>query len=199
MSNAQKTPFVESLNRFTELKIEQQQILLSRALPASVVSVQGAIVTIKFEIDNSQTGYTFPQIAIPLFGPEYIRYPVQVGDKGFTIPADVSLRAISGLGTGNANLSRMFNLTPLVFLPIGNQNWTLVDPNSVTIYGPNGVVLRDTGSNTILTLTPSGINIQSNFTYMSGNLISGGGASGAFGTSTGQTVTVVGGIITNID
>ena len=33
------------------------------------------------------------------------------------------------------------------------------DPNAVEIYGPNGVIIRDTGGKTVVTLTPDGITI----------------------------------------
>jgi hypothetical protein len=130
--------------------------LEGQALPCSVVSVSGAIVVVKFEVQSS---FTLPRVTMPLFGPEYIRYPIQQGDKGFAVPADARLGGISGLGGGVADLNQPNNLAALVFLPIGSKDWTTVDPNAVTIYGPNGVVLRDTGSNCIITLTPSQVTI----------------------------------------
>jgi len=53
------------------------------------------------------------------------------------------------------------NLANLVFFPIGNKNWSAVDTQAVTIYGPNGVVLRDTNSGSVITLTPTLISINS--------------------------------------
>ncbi|WP_440867841.1 hypothetical protein [Symbiopectobacterium purcellii] len=40
------------------------------------------------------TPYVFPQVTIPLFGPQYIRYPKQPGDKGIVIPADGFVEAL---------------------------------------------------------------------------------------------------------
>jgi len=156
MSNeGQKTPLALSLNNFAQKKIMDAVQLLGKGLPASVVSVSGSIVTVKFEI---QSGFTLPQVTIPLFGPEYVRYPIQDGCKGVVVPMDARIGGVSGLGTGTADLSIPANLSALVFLPIANTAWTSVDPNAVTLYGPNGVVIRDTGSGAVITLTPSGIN-----------------------------------------
>ncbi len=152
--NAQKTPIAQNLSRFAEGKAQDQTQLQPRALPCSVVSVTGAIVTVKFEVTGP---YTLPNVTMPLFGPEYVRYPIQVGDKGFAIPADAYLGGMSGLGGGTADLSQRGNLSTLAFLPIGNKAWTTVDPNAVTIYGPNGVVVRDTNSQSTIVLTPNGI------------------------------------------
>lgn len=154
MADGQKIPIAQGLNRLAEKKINDAMQQFGRALPASVVSVSGAIVTVKFEVNSP---YTIPKVTIPLFGPEYIRYPIQPGDKGFVVPADVFLGAMSGLGSGTPDLTTPGNLSALVFFPTGNKDWSTVDPQSVTIYGPNGVVLRDTGSNSTIVLTPSSI------------------------------------------
>jgi hypothetical protein len=158
MSNSQKTPFQRSINAVAEKRVGDAIQQRGKGLPCSVVSVAGAIVTVKFEV---QSGFTLPQVTIPLFGPEYIRYPIQVGDKGVVVPLDARLGGISGLGGTVADLTVPSNLGALVFLPIGNALWSSVDQNSVTIYGPNGVVMRDTGSNSVITLTPTSISMVS--------------------------------------
>lgn len=154
----QKKWMGQSLNKFTEGKIFSALAQLGQSLPCSVAAVSGSIVTVNFEIE---TGYpwTLPKIDVPLFGPEYIRYPIQVGDKGVVFAADARLGAMSGMSTVNADLMPPAPLTALVFFPIGNKAWGTVDPNAVTIYGPNGVVLRNTGSDTVMTLTPGGISV----------------------------------------
>ncbi|MEX3914895.1 hypothetical protein AB4Y43_01425 [Paraburkholderia sp. BR10872] len=151
-----RIPLAPALNEFAAKSINDAFQMTGKGLPCSVVSVSGAIITVKFEV-NSQ--FTLPNVTVPLFGPEYIRYPIQKGDKGAVVPFDAYLGGMSGLGGGVADLTQRANLSTLVFLPIGNKLWTSVDPNAVTIYGPNGVVLRDTGSNSIITLTPSSIAI----------------------------------------
>ena len=154
MSTAQTIPFGRASNLFARQKAWDQIQKTGRALPCSVVSADGAIITVKFEILSN---FTLPQIAVPLFGPQYIRYPIQPNDLGIVLPADAQIGAMCGLGTGTADLAQPFNLGALVFLPIGNKMWSAVDPQSVTIYGPNGVVLYDTGKNSSITLTPDGI------------------------------------------
>jgi len=151
-----RTPLAPALNAFAEKAINDAFQLTGKGLPCSVVSVSGSIVTVKFEV-NSQ--FTLPDVTVPLFGPEYIRYPIQIGDKGAVVPFDAYLGGMSGLGGGVADLTQRANLSTLVFLPIGNKLWTSVDPNAVTIYGPNGVVLRDNRSNSIITLTPTSITV----------------------------------------
>lgn len=186
--NAQKTPFVTSINDAAMAKARAAIQVLGKNLPCSVVRVQGAIVRVKFEVVAGVL--PLPQVTMPLFGPEYIRYPIQVGDRGVAMSADAYLGGVSGLGGGTADLTTRNNLAALVFFPVGNANWTTVDPNAVIVYGPNGVVLRDQASNSIITLTPSqivmtrgatsviinnaGVEIIGNLT-VTGNMIGGSG------------------------
>ena len=156
--NVQKIPISDSAPPFALQRAYDATQELGKALPCSVVSVAGAIVTVKFEVQDL---HTLPDVTVPLFGPEYIRYPIQKGDLGVVFPADTYLGGVSGLGGGVAGLSRRGNLTALVFFPIGNRTWSAVDPNTVTVYGPNGVVLRDSTSNTTAMLHPSSYAVQS--------------------------------------
>lgn len=157
-SNAQKTPIVSSLNRFAEQKAADAIQVLGRALPCSVTAVNGAIVTVKFEVNSL---FTLPNVTIPQAGSAWAREPTQVGDLGFVVPADAYLGGVSGLGGGTAGLTQQANLSALVFQPVTNKTWVAVDPNAYTLIGPNGVVLRDTGSNSVLTLTPNAVSITS--------------------------------------
>ncbi|MEY6811596.1 hypothetical protein AB9B03_22980, partial [Escherichia coli] len=104
--------------------------------------------------------YVLPQVTIPLFGPQYIRYPMQPGDKGIVIPADTYIGGVSGQGGGIADMTPPANLSALVFLPISNTEWQGVDGQVVTVYGPEGVTLRDSGSNTTFLLKPDSIAIS---------------------------------------
>lgn len=139
-SNAQKTHFAREMNVFAEAKAQQAINLLGKALPASVTAVAGSIVTVKFEVKSQ---FTIPNVTVPLFGPEYIRYPIQVGCKGLVFPADASIAAMCGLGKGMATLGLQANLSSLVFFPIGNKDFSESDdPNRLILYGPDGAVLR---------------------------------------------------------
>lgn len=167
-SNAQKTPIARSLNRLAADRAVDAIQLLGKALPASVVAVNGSIVTIKFEVASL---YSLPEITCPLAGPEWIRYPTQVGDKGVVLPADTYLGGVSGLGSGVADLTMQANLSAVVFLPIANANWSSTDdPNKIVLYGPNGFVVRDTSGAGKITGTPTDIVIEAptSITLMAG-------------------------------
>lgn len=158
MANAQKIPLGLSLNQAMARASESRVQQLGKCLPCSVVSVDGAMITVKFEVKADPL--TLPQVKMPLFGPEYVRYPIQAGDKGFAISADAYLGQMSGLGTGTADLTVQPNLSTLAFMPCGNTGWRAVDHDAVVIYGPNGVVVQDANQNCTLTLTPSGYTID---------------------------------------
>jgi hypothetical protein len=198
-SNSQKIFFGRSINRFTSAKIRGMMFLKGKSLPASVVSVNGSIVTVQFLINSI---FTLPQVAIPLVGPEYIRYPIQQGCLGIVAPADVFIGNVTGLGSSAPPpLTIPGNLSALRFIPLGNQNWTAPDdPNAVVVYGPNGVILRDTGKKCVLTIQPSGATLSGDCGDLTvdGNLSAGNGITGSFTTPTGQIVTVQNGIVTNI-
>lgn len=147
----QKLPYALSLNRMVQRKILDAARRTGMALPCKVVDVAGSIVTLSFEVDTTQpdgTVVTLPRVTVPMFGPEYIRYPTQIGDTGVVFPASVRLGGITGLGAGLAKLfSVPGNLSTLVFFPIASKNWSAVDdPNKLVMYGPNGFELRDTNS-----------------------------------------------------
>ncbi len=158
MSDHLKLPLMQTLQTSIDVRVQNAMQLLGKSLPCSVVAVTGTIVTVSF---NVNLPWTLPQVTIPVVGWQYFRAPIQVGDEGYAVPADVSVGQISGLGSGTASDKLLpANLSALVFMPIGNKNWQSVDGNAATIYGPNGVVLRDTASNTVVTLTPSQITID---------------------------------------
>lgn len=154
--NAQKTPIAQSLHRFAEQKVMSAIQLLGKALPCSVVSASGAIVTVKFELN---TIFTLPSVTVPLAGAEYVRYPIQPGCKGVVFPVDTSIGLITGLGSASPDLSIPGNLQSLVFVPCGNVSWFAVDPLSVVIYGPNGATLRTQDGTCTLVLTPNGVEV----------------------------------------
>lgn len=151
-----KNPLAKTLNQFTEKKAATAIQKTGRSLPCSVVEViSSGIVKVKFEVDAAP--FTLPNMIVPKAGCEYIRYPTQVGDKGYVGAADARLGGMSGLGAGVASLEQPGNLAALVFTPIGNTAWDDVDLQAVVLYGPNGVALRDTTSGAVITLTPTKI------------------------------------------
>ena len=139
MSQHQKTPLSRTLSAFTKRKALDEIAELGLALPGHVTAVAGAIVTVAFDV----SGVTIPEVMMPLAGSIYVRLPIQVGDKGFAIPADAYLGGVSGLGGGTADLKRRANLSTLAWLPVGNSEWAAVNADYVVVQGPNGVQLQD--------------------------------------------------------
>ncbi len=157
MSINKKLNFGGNMHNFADQKIAAAMQMTGKILPAEVVSQAGKMVTVAFLLRDIP--YTLPQLTIPLFGPQYIRYPMQKGDKGIVIPANTYLGGASGLGGGTADLTPPANLSALVFLPISHTEWENVDGQVLTLYGPEGVTIRDAGSNTTFLLTPESITI----------------------------------------
>jgi len=181
-SNVQKIPLARSLNLFAERKIADFIQLTGKALPCKVTAVSGSIVTVSFQVGGP---WTLPTVTVPMFGPEYIRYPTQVGDTGVVFPADASLGGITGLGGAAPVLPTLAgNLSALVFFPVASKNWSASeDPNSVVIYGPNGVILRTLNKSASLTLTATGVAIKGNLT-VTGSIMAGQGGADQVGLQT---------------
>lgn len=156
--NNLKTPLGWSLNRFASDKFGDLAHLLGQALPCSVTQVVSSeIVTVKFELDAAP--FTLPNVTIAVATAQYVRLPLQVGDAGVAIPANVYIGGVTGLGGGTADLTQVGNLTPLIFVPVGNTKWSAVDNNALTLYGPNGVVIEDQAKHCVITVGTSGITI----------------------------------------
>jgi hypothetical protein len=169
-NNAQKTPFQVSMNQFAAKKAANAIQNLGKSLPASVVSVDGSIVTVKFELTN--TPFTLPNVTVPMFGPEYIRYPIRPGDKGTVVAVDARLGGQTGLGVGTASLAPAANLSTLFFMPLANKNWTVADsPDQVVIYGPDGALLRTIGGGSSLLVNNAGVQATAPTIGMTGEVI----------------------------
>lgn len=151
MSHAQKVSFMKSLSEYGQAQINNNALLEGKGLPCHVIAVNGAIVTVKFDVLPGDLN--LPEVTLPVFGPEYIRYPIQVGDKGVTVPLSVSIRNISGLGVGLPDMSRPPSLTSLFFMPIGNVHWPQVDPAMLVMSGPGGVELKTQDARASLSLS----------------------------------------------
>ncbi len=150
--NAQRTPLARALERFADRKVRGWLDMEGQALPASVVSRKGAIVTVKFEV--SAAPYTLPNVTVPMIGSEYVRLPIGPGTLGWVMTADAYLGGVSGLGGGTADLTHRGNLSMLVWSPIGNKGWSdSENENAVVIYGPDGVIIRNTAKTKSIDLT----------------------------------------------
>lgn len=180
--NAQKNWLPDTLNRFGQKKAWEAIQQLGKALPASIASVLRPgvpVVQVKFELVAAP--FTIPNVTCPVFGPQWIRMPLQVGMKGVVFPIDTYLGGVSGIGGGDAQLGvTPGNLSSLVFFPIGNANWEASEaPTSVVIYGPDGVIIRNVAKTISMTLSDTGIVFKGpvifeNVVTMQGNLQLGG-------------------------
>ena len=167
MTAEQKTPFAVSVSNYVQTKLEQNRQNFGWQLPCRVIAVDGAIVTVNFEIDTGGQ-YTFPPVTCPIAQSIYVRLPVQIGDLGMCISADARLGGVTGLGVKGAlsPLGLPFNLGALVYVPLGATDWSAVDPDAVNINAPNGVVIRDTNNACTITLVPSGVTVVRGATQM---------------------------------
>lgn len=156
--NAQKTPLVDTLNRFAERKVAEFIQQLGKSLPASVVTVQGNLVQIKFEL---VTTYTLPNIIVPMAGSQYLRLPIQSGCAGVVVPAAARLGGVTGMGGGTADLSLAGNLSTLWFIPLSNKGWTATDnPDAVVLYGPDGAIIRNTANTASVVVDAAGVAVK---------------------------------------
>ncbi|MGP0902107.1 phage baseplate protein [Serratia sp. CY76391] len=168
MSDSQKFPFARAMANMANTIAEDNEAIRGGALPCHVVAVKGQIVTVQFDI--LPDGIQYPQITIPIATFAYIRYPIQIGDKGVTVPADVSLRGVSGLGTGIASRSFSPSLTPLFFVPIANSTWSDEEPDKLVLYGPDGAILKTLDGSASVTASPKKISIKAEDIYLVGRI-----------------------------
>lgn len=172
----------KTTNQLAVTRAQQAIKSLGRALPCRVTAVSGAIVTVAFEVNAAP--WNLPQISIPKAESPWIRMPTQVGDKGVTMPADVYLGGVSGLGGGVASMLQRGNLSALVFVPVSNSGSGPIDQNAAQIQGPNGAIIRTTtGTTSSIVTNDSGTTITFGTTTLTVN------AAGITLTVGGQTFT----------
>ncbi len=149
--------FQTAVNQNAIQRAEEAILREGRALPCKVTAVLngGSIVTVSFEVQNSD--FALPSITIPKLESPYFREPVQIGDMGMTIPSDVFLGGISGIGSGVATLRKMPNLAALAFVPVSNANSPSPYPGFAVQQGPSGFVCQTLDGNTSIMGNESGI------------------------------------------
>ncbi|QKJ58798.1 phage baseplate protein [Serratia fonticola] len=169
MSNSQKIPLNRALAAYQKRWQLAERTLEGKSMPCHVTAVSGSIVTVMFDILPGD--FNIPEITIPVFGPEYIRYPIQVGDKGVTISASVSIKNASGLGVGLPNMSLPPSLTALYFMPISNVEWSPQDGKKVVVYGPEGVICKDEAGTATVIIEKDKVTINAKDIYLNGQRI----------------------------
>lgn len=157
--NFAKTPLGQSFNRIATQVTATAVQQFGRALPCSVVKVTGQIVAVKFEVNTP--GLTLPgRVAMPIATSFYDWLPVRVGDTGVTMPADVYLGGVSGLGGGTADLTQRANMSALVFVPVAHAAWSVPNAQQRVVQGPAGALIRDTGAASVINVTTTGITLS---------------------------------------
>lgn len=146
-NNHLKKPLVQSLGETIKRRIADAQALDGKAIPCRITAVNGATVTVNFEVVSE---FTLPEVTMPVATSRYVREPLQVGDTGLAIPADMPIAGISGLGGGLTNVRPSSNLGALVFLPTGSTAWDAVDSGVLYLTGPDGVSMTSGSGSVVL-------------------------------------------------
>ena len=165
---AVKKPIKVSLTNFGKQVSFDTFKWLGQALPCHVVERNGAIVTVAFDVQPPK-GVTIPQTQCPILESQYVKLPIKVGDRGVTIPIMANIAPLTGLGGEAAPYTNIpFNLSSLIFVPVGNLGWSNPDgtativtsqnEQSVVTVGDSGITMTK-GSSSI-SITSSGIEIN---------------------------------------
>jgi hypothetical protein len=133
-NNYLKTPLAQSLQKLGRAKSNDAVAAMGKGLPCTVAEVIGpGIVRVNFEVAAKPA--PLPQVVMPVGKPPYIQYPIQVGDIGVAISADLRTGGLTGLGSGVPNMGdTVGNLAAMTFFWLGSTSETFVDPQAVTIY-----------------------------------------------------------------
>jgi hypothetical protein len=151
--NYLKTPIGRSLNEFAHRRARDAIHLTGKALPCTVKEVNGTLATVSFDV----SGFTLQPIEVPTAQSAYLRIPIQPGDTGLCFPADARIGGITGMGgPATADMSQPGNLSALTFFLVSSTAFPAVDPNAVTLTGPNGVVMQDAEKKVVWTQTATG-------------------------------------------
>lgn len=152
MTNFRKNPPNQLIQAAAQRQAQRAASLLARSLPASLVSMEGRIATVKIEAISSST---LPLLSVPVAECEYVRAPLQPGCKGLLIGADISLGEVSGLGSVRPHIDDSSpNLSAAVFVPLSHKNWQNMDGAFLNLYGVRGVKLQESpGGGASITLS----------------------------------------------
>lgn len=166
-NNHEKLWLQQRLNKAAIEKAKEAILATGRALPCKVESISGSIVTVSFELDTSP--WVLPKITIPKAESNWVRMATQVGDTGFTVPADVYIGHISGLGESSSSiLSKPANLSSLVFVPVSNSNSPSPNNNASVVQGPDGFIGQTTqGTASSVVTNQSGTTVTFGSTVLS--------------------------------
>lgn len=151
MSDVQKQPLSRTFSNFATQQALNELQKVGLRLPGHVVSVDGAIVTVAFDVE----GITLPQVTMAAQMSKYMRAPIQAGDLGYATTADAYLGGVTGLGGGTADSTQRGNLSMLVWVPVSNKGWAIPDPTASVMTSANGDFVVSVG-NTGITMSYNG-------------------------------------------
>jgi len=171
---SKKVIFAQNIGEIARHAISSESQSNGYQLPCRVARVitdeSGNTIDGFVEIEFQVVGLSvpFPNIVVPVVGWRYLRFPIQVGDVGITITIDTDTQYISGIYDGIATINGSGNLGPtLAFLPIMNTRMENSDnPQAVVVVGPQGAIIRDDNSNSVVTISATGIRMQSGSAYI---------------------------------
>lgn len=154
--NQQKTQFGQFLNEWGKQVAASAIQKMAKSFPATIAKVVGNMITVNYEVTGTLKP---PQVTMAALMSRYLRYPLQNGDPGMTVPADYFMGGMTGLGGGVGDQTQRGNLATSTWHPVSNTGWPAVDPTQTTITGgPGGLLLRsDEGGGATLLLTTSEI------------------------------------------
>jgi len=176
--------FLTDLQRTAEKMVRYAMERMGKSLPCHVVAVTGQIVTVAFDLPQGAP-WVLPNITLPKAEGPWGNSPTQIGDVGITIPSDVYLGAVSGLGGNYSGYRPPGNLESLVWIPIAQKSTSISNQNAYLIQGPDGWILQTTqGTN----CTIIGNQNEIDLTYGSSNITINGSSISM--TAGGQTVTL---------
>ena len=187
--NSQKTPFAQSLQEISRARSQDAIQALGKGLPCTVVDiVSPGVVTVNFEVAANPA--PLPQVTMPVGKPPYIQYPIQVGDIGVALSADLRTSGLTGLGSGVPSLQdTVGNLAAMTFFWLGSTKEEFINSQATTLLEPTG--------NSYVSVSASGTDVKGS-EFISGNATVGSGATGTFTSAEGIVVTVQNGIVVNI-
>lgn len=154
MSDHLRHSFARSMDQAISRQITEAMQQVGHALPCTITSVQGPVVTVQIDIQDGV--HTFPPITLPVHSSFYVREPYRAGDTGVVIPMGPYIGNVSDLGGGQSNGHLQANLSSLVFLPVGRKSWAPVDGGKVVILGPTGTQIGEINGACTLIATASG-------------------------------------------
>lgn len=133
MNDVAKISFAQYIQAFTRTQGAGVRQNLPKTMPGHVSKIlENDYLEFTFDMIGP---YTLPKIKIPQNFSKYHREPTAVGDRGYAIPNDYALTAVTGNDGSTPNTFPRGNLSTLSFQPVSNVKWPKKDPNLFLVTG----------------------------------------------------------------